>query len=172
MSVQYTYCESPIGPLLLSGDGVALSGLHFSTGDKAQEADPQWQRADDAFSNARQQLTEYFAGTRKEFDLQLAPRGTEFQLAVWQALAEIPFGETRSYAEIAERIGRPKAVRAVGSANGNNPIAIVVPCHRVIGSNGSLTGFGGGLPAKKFLLGLEADNTGLWAQTGPDQPIN
>lgn len=102
-----------------------------------------------------QQLDEYFAGTRTTFDLPLTPNGTEFQLAAWRALRDIPYGETRSYAEQATTIGRPKAVRAVGSANGRNPISIIVPCHRVIGSNGSLTGFGGGLDAKTYLLALE-----------------
>jgi methylated-DNA-[protein]-cysteine S-methyltransferase len=101
------------------------------------------------------QLEEYFAGTRRDFDLELAPHGTAFQLAVWDALLAIPYGETTSYGEIARGVGRPNAVRAVGQANGRNPIAIVVPCHRVIGSDHSLTGYGGGIDRKRFLLGLE-----------------
>jgi len=107
---------------------------------------------------ARRQLAEYLAGDRRAFTLPLAPRGTEFERLVWQALVAIPYGETRSYAEVAAAIGRPAACRAVGRANGSNPIAIVIPCHRVIGSDGSLTGFGGGLPLKRFLLDLESGN--------------
>lgn len=163
MNTVYSYLQSPIGPLLLFGDGVKLSGLHFSTGNKAKAADPSWRRADDAFARVRQQLTEYFAGERKTFDVALAPAGTEFQMSVWQALTEIGYGETASYADVAARIGNPKASRAVGTANGSNPIAIIVPCHRVIGSDGSLTGFGGGLDSKRFLLQLEASHSGLWA---------
>jgi methylated-DNA-[protein]-cysteine S-methyltransferase len=105
----------------------------------------------------RRQLAEYFAGRRAVFELPLAPRGTEFERAVWRALIEIPYGETRSYAEIARRIGRPQACRAVGRANGRNPLGIVVPCHRVIGSDGSLTGYGGGLEMKQYLLDLEGN---------------
>jgi methylated-DNA-[protein]-cysteine S-methyltransferase len=108
------------------------------------------------------QLTEYFSRRRTEFQLPLAPHGTDFQLRVWKALEQIPYGETRSYSEIARIIGAPDAVRAVGAANGRNPLPIVVPCHRVIGANGSLTGFGGGLPLKKLLLELESRNASLW----------
>ena len=159
----YSYLQSPIGPLLLSGSSNELHGLYFSTGKKARGADHSWERADEPFLRVKKQLKEYFAGERKRFDLPLAPVGTDFQLSVLRALQEIPFGETRSYLEIAERIGNPKAVRAVGSANGNNPIALIIPCHRVIGSNGSLTGFGGGIDAKRFLLELESSRSGLWA---------
>jgi methylated-DNA-[protein]-cysteine S-methyltransferase len=164
MTKIYSYLESPIGPLLLHGNGEVLEGLHFSTGKKAKGADPRWRRIDGAFEQARRQLTEYFAGQRKVFELDIAPRGTDFQQQVWRALLEIPYGETCSYRDIAMRIGNPKAVRAVGSANGNNPIAVIVPCHRVIGSNGNLTGFGGGLETKRFLLALEADASGLWGR--------
>jgi methylated-DNA-[protein]-cysteine S-methyltransferase len=113
-------------------------------------------------------LADYFQGRRRSFDLRLRPEGTEFQRSVWQALAAIPYGETRSYADIARAIGRPSATRAVGAANGANPLPIVLPCHRVVGANGSLTGFGGGLETKKFLLNLEAETApatlgGLWA---------
>lgn len=159
----YAYFNSPIGPLLLSGDGVALSGLHFSTGSKAQGAQPHWRPAEGAFTQVKRQLEEYFAGQRKCFELTLSAAGTPFQRSVWQALMEIPYGETVSYADIARRIGNPKAVRAVGTANGCNPVGIIVPCHRVIGSNGSLTGFGGGLESKRYLLQHEARHSGLWA---------
>ena len=167
MTKIYTYFKSPIGPLLLYGNGSVLQGLHFSTGKKAKGADPRWRRVDSAFDGVEAQLAEYFAGQRKSFDLAIEPQGTPFQTTVWRALLDIPYGETCSYADIARRIGNPKAVRAVGSANGNNPIAIIVPCHRVIGSNGSLTGFGGGLDSKRFLLSLEANASGLWAKAAP-----
>ncbi|NKC00748.1 MAG: methylated-DNA--[protein]-cysteine S-methyltransferase [Pseudomonadales bacterium] len=159
----YSYCESPIGPLLLTGDRNELSGLFFSTGSKARGADESWERYDEPFRKAAKQIEQYFSGQRKSFDLDLAPHGTEFQLDVLTALLEIPFGETRSYADIAERVGRPKAVRAVGAANGRNPIALIIPCHRVIGKNGSLTGFGGGLDAKQYLLEHELGRSGLFA---------
>jgi methylated-DNA-[protein]-cysteine S-methyltransferase len=107
---------------------------------------------------ALRQLAEYFAGDRQDFDLPLAPEGTAFQRTVWRALAEIPYGETRSYGQIAHAIGKPAAVRAVGAANGSNPLAIIVPCHRVIGSSGRLVGYGGGLPMKRMLLDLEAEH--------------
>ncbi len=159
----YSYCDSPVGPLLLRGERDTLHGLHFSTGNKARGADPEWERYDEPFRRVKRQLGEYFSGKRKVFDLALEPHGTPFQLSVLEALLEIPYGETRSYLDIAERIGNPKAVRAVGSANGSNPIAVIIPCHRVIGSNGSLTGFGGGLESKRYLLELELSHSGLWA---------
>lgn len=159
----YTYVESPIGRLLLTSEKTALCGLYFSTGNKAREADPDWQRCDEPFKAASRQLLEYFAGKRQQFELELAPPGTDFQLSVLSALQKIPYGETRSYSEVAEAIGNPKAVRAVGGANGNNPIALIIPCHRVIGKNGSLTGFGGGIDAKRKLLSLEMGNVGLFA---------
>ena len=159
----YSYVDSPIGPLLLSGDRDELRGLFFSKGSKAQGAHPDWERNDACFADAAMQLREYFDGQRKTFELPLAPAGTPFQLSVLQALQEIPFGETCSYLDVAKRIGNPKAVRAVGAANGSNPIALIIPCHRVIGSNGSLTGFGGGLDSKKFLLQHEASHSGLFA---------
>lgn len=159
----YTICESPIGELLLSGNVGELCGLYFSTGSKARGADSEWERRDDVFLQVKKQLGEYFSGVRKNFDLSLVPQGTDFQLSVLDALLEIPYGETRSYADIADRIGNPKAVRAVGHANGSNPIALIIPCHRVIGSNGSLTGFGGGIETKRFLLELESSQAGLWA---------
>ena len=120
---------------------------------------PDWIYKEKPFAAVRQQLTEYFAGERREFDLPLKLSGTEFQMSVLHALQQIPYGETTSYADIAERIGRPRAVRAVGAANGRNPIPIIVPCHRVIGSHGDLTGFGGGLDTKEALLRLEAEHS-------------
>ena len=153
--MNYTYHTSPIGPLLLAGEGAALELLGFPAGSQARRADAGWQRDDGAFPDVRKQLDEYFAGKRREFDVQLAPRGTAFQLAVWEQLRGIPFGETCAYRDIARAIGKPLAVRAVGAANGRNPLPIIVPCHRVIGADGSLTGFGGGLPVKQFLLRLE-----------------
>ena len=159
----YSYLDSPIGPLLLNGSRDHLEGLYFTTGKKARGADESWERADEPFLRVKKQLKEYFAGERKSFDLELAPQGTDFQLSVLKALQDIPYGETCSYADIAQRIGNAKAVRAVGSANGNNPIALIIPCHRVIGSNGSLTGFGGGLDTKRYLLDLELSHSGLFA---------
>lgn len=153
--MKYCYFNSPIGRLLLAGDKQGLKCLGFPTGKMAQTAEPDWIKDDSAFPEARQQLGEYFAGKRQNFDLKLAPHGTEFQLDVLKALQKIPYGKTSTYAELAEKIGRPKAVRAVGAANGRNPLPIIIPCHRVIGADGSLTGFGGGLPTKKKLLTLE-----------------
>lgn len=154
--VLYTYLDSPIGPLLLAGDGVALSRVGFPSGKGRVAPRDGWRRADEAFVTARTQLTAYFAGELRAFDLTLMPEGTPFQLSVWQALTSIPYGETISYGELALRLGRPSASRAVGAANGANPIPIIVPCHRVIGANGSLTGFGGGIETKRHLLALEA----------------
>ena len=151
----YTFMESPVGRLLLAGDGQRLCCIGFPDGKGVVTPRPQWRRDDEAFGRARGQLREYFDGKRREFDLPLDLRGTDFQLAVWRELARIPFGETVSYGEIARRIGRPTASRAVGAANGANPIPIVIPCHRVVGTDGSLTGFGGGIEAKKRLLALE-----------------
>ncbi|TDJ39846.1 MAG: methylated-DNA--[protein]-cysteine S-methyltransferase [Gammaproteobacteria bacterium] len=159
----YSYVDSPIGPLLLAGDGEALSVVGFSRGKKSRVAEPDWERRDEAFGRARLELAEYFDGKRQRFDVALLPEGTEFQLAVWSALRDIPYGATRSYREIAEQIGKPTAIRAVGAANGSNPLPIVVPCHRVIGADGSLTGFGGGIETKRFLLELERSRSGLFA---------
>lgn len=156
MTLYYTSMSSPIGPLLLAGDGGVLSVIRFSSGKGSGGADPAWVRDDAAFPEAVRELGEYFDGTRRTFNLDLAPSGTAFQREVLDALLTIPYGETRSYADIARQLGRPRAVRAVGAANGRNPLPIVIPCHRVIGSDGSLTGFGGGLDTKRFLLGLEA----------------
>ena len=157
----YCYLTTPIGDLLLAGDDQALSLVAFPEGTRRCDPEPDWIHDEAPFTEARQQLTEYFAGDRKDFDLPLGLTGTEFQLLVLDELQRIPYGETTSYGDIAVRIGRPKAVRAVGAANGRNPIPIIVPCHRVIGSGGDLTGFGGGLDAKKSLLRLEAEHSGF-----------
>ena len=155
----YCYLDTPIGELLLAGDDDALCLVGFPEGSMRRDPEPDWIYNERPFADARRQLTEYFAGERRAFDLPLKLDGTEFQMSVLHALQQIPYGETTSYAEIAERIGRPKAVRAVGAANGRNPIPIIVPCHRVIGSHGDLTGFGGGLDTKEALLRLEAEHS-------------
>ena len=155
----YCYLETPIGDLLLAGDEDALSLIGFPEGSMRREPESDWIFSDKPFAAAREQLTAYFAGERKSFDLQLNPVGTEFQLQVLDELQKIPYGITVSYGDIAKRIGRPKAVRAVGAANGRNPIPIIIPCHRVIGSTGKLTGFGGGIPTKKALLKLELEHS-------------
>lgn len=153
--MKYSYFNSPIGLLLLAGTNNVLQILGFPSGRMAMRAQAGWQRDDAALPDVRRQLAEYFAGKRRDFDLDLAPSGTPFQLAVWRQLQKIPFGKTCSYSDIARALAKPLAVRAVGAANGRNPLPIIVPCHRVIGADGSLTGFGGGLPTKEFLLRLE-----------------
>src|SRR5210317_1514289 len=155
----YCYLDTPIGELLLAGDDDGLCLVSFPEGAMRRDPEPDWIYNEKPFTAARQQLTEYFAGERRTFDLPLKLSGTEFQMSVLRALQKIPYGETTSYSDIAERIGRPKAVRAVGAANGRNPIPIIVPCHRVIGSHGDLTGFGGGLDTKEALLRLEAEHS-------------
>ena len=152
----YAYIDSPLGKLMISSDGTALTGLYMGAPSKRPSIDA-WQEnpATPALRETAQQLHEYFSGTRREFELPLKFDGTEFQHQVWTALTEIPFGVTRTYSQLARHIGNPAACRAVGLANGKNPIAIIVPCHRVIGADGSLTGFGGGLPRKEWLLGHE-----------------
>jgi len=147
--------DSPVGRLLLAGDGESLSQVYFQSGPRPRPPADDWIADSAPFRLAIGQLGEYFAGERRRFDLPLAPRGSEFQRRVWRALTEIPYGKTVSYGELARRIGKPSAARAVGLANGANPLPIIVPCHRVIGADGSLTGFGGGLPIKRKLLALE-----------------
>lgn len=154
----YCYLETPIGELLLAGDHDGLSMIGFPKGSMRREPEADWIFNEKQLAEARRQLREYFTGERREFDLPVRLSGTEFQVSVLQALQQIPYGETVSYGEIARRIGRPRAVRAVGAANGRNPVPIVVPCHRVIGSTGDLTGFGGGLDTKEALLRLEAEH--------------
>ena len=154
--VLFTRAPSPLGPLLLVGTEDALTSIWLPSGrDRRLEPDPDWIESRAPFAEAVRQLDAYFAGRLRQFDLPLAPKGTAFQQRVWQALLDIPYGETASYGELARRIGRPAAFRAVGAANGQNPLSIVIPCHRVIGSDGRLIGYGGGLPAKSTLLALE-----------------
>ena len=153
--VLFRSMDSPVGKLTLAGKGGRL--MHLRMVDQTYEPSHDgWEPDDDAFPDAVEQLDAYFAGDRTEFDLNLELVGTRFQRRVWEALLTIPYGETRSYGEIAQQIGSPGAFRAVGLANGHNPIAIIVPCHRVIGASGSLVGFGGGLPWKRLLLDLGA----------------
>jgi methylated-DNA-[protein]-cysteine S-methyltransferase len=152
----YTTTDSPIGELLLLGDGTSLFGLYMQEGRTRVRVRPDWTPSEEPFAGARVQLNEYFAGRRTVFDVPLVMNGSPFQRRVWAALREIPYGESTSYGELARRIGVPSAARAVGVANGRNPISIIVPCHRVIGADGSLTGYGGGTERKRFLLDLEA----------------
>lgn len=151
---------SPVGPLVLLGNGTALTALHYP----GHPSRPETGVTDDArpFSAVVTELEEYFAGERTTFDVPLAPRGTPFQLACWAALQQIPYGQTRSYGEIAADLGQPGAARAVGLANNRNPISIIVPCHRVIGADGSLTGYGGGTATKRYLLDLEQRGSTLF----------
>ena len=159
----YTYMESPVGRLLLAGDETGLQRVAFAEGGKALQPESDWREDARPLRQAVAQLNAYFAGDLRTFDLPLRMEGTPFQLAVWRALQDIPYGETASYGEIARRVGTPQGSRAVGLANGSNPIAIVVPCHRVIGSNGKLTGYGGGLNNKETLLALERKHAGARA---------
>jgi len=160
MMTRYRMIDSPIGPLTLAGEGPVLT--HLRMVDQTYEPDRlDWELDDRAFPDVVDQLEAYFAGELQDFDIRLEMKGTEFQRRVWNALRTIPYGETRSYGEIAQQIGAPTAFRAVGLANGHNPIAVIVPCHRVIGANGSLTGFGGGLHRKSALLALERETANL-----------
>ena len=154
--MNYHYLDSPIGTLLIAGDPEAIRHIEFPKNGKPVRPEPEWEHsARGPVGEAIRQLRDYFAGRRTEFHLPLAPDGTPFQRAVWRQLQDIPYGETISYGELARRVGNPKASRAVGSANGANPIPIVIPCHRVIAADGKLGGFGGGLPVKQALLDLE-----------------
>ena len=153
MTTSAMVVASPLGELLLIAEDGCLTGLHLPA---EEHAVPTGARRDErAFATVRRQLDEYFAGRRRTFDVPLAPAGTPFRQRVWEELQRVGFGETITYAELAGRIGRPTAIRAAGAANGANPISILIPCHRVIGSDGTLTGYGGGLEAKRFLLDLE-----------------
>lgn len=158
MTVRYAHVPSDLGDLLVTDHGDGLSGVYFPghRPGRVPEVAGDWVRDDDRFADVRDQLTAYLAGERTTFDLVLAARGSDLQRAVWDELATIPYGTTVTYGEVAAAIGRPSAARAVAGAVGRNPISIVVPCHRVVGANGTLTGYGGGLDRKRHLLRLEA----------------
>ena len=154
--IHYQFMDSPVDPLLLAADDSGLRLIEFHAPRHPMSRTEEWTERDHPVLHAaRTQLGEYFAGTRTTFELPLSPQGTPFQKTVWHALADIAYGQTISYAQLATRVGKPTAMRAVGAANGRNTLPIVLPCHRVIGADGSLTGFGGGLPTKQFLLELE-----------------
>ena len=157
--MNYDWMKSPVGELLIAADDAAVTMIGFREGRHPGSVAEGWRRGGALVAEARRQLDEYFEGRRRGFDLPLAPSGTPFQLRAWKALEDIPYGATRSYGEQARAMGQPRAVRAVGAANGRNPIAIVVPCHRVIGGDGGLTGYGGGLDVKRYLIELEQGRT-------------
>jgi methylated-DNA-[protein]-cysteine S-methyltransferase len=161
----YSFLDSPLGPLLVYGDGEFVTGLFLSKPDDTWSIDASWQKSEAPFSTVREQLAEYFAGTRQEFDISIKLDGTPFQRRVWRELTRIPFGATISYAQLARRIGKPSASRAVGHANSRNPISILVPCHRVIGADGKLTGYAGGIANKEWLLTWERRGLAAKART-------
>lgn len=160
-SVEYVWMDSRVGKLLVAGNEAGLRYVLFGEGRSEVGPQPGWKETSAALGEPIRQLRAYFAGELRCFDLPLAPEGTPFQQRVWHELLRIPYGETISYGELARRIGNPNGSRAVGLANGSNPISIVIPCHRVIGSNGKLTGYGGGLKAKEWLLALERGQLAL-----------
>src|SRR5262245_22449374 len=151
----YSYVDGPLGRIFVQGDGQFVTGLYLPDHKGWHGPDPAWQQVDAPFAAVREQLGEYFAGERQAFDLRLKLTGTPFQQRVWQELVRIPFGTTITYAQLAQRVGKPTASRAVGHANGRNPISIIVPCHRVIGADGKLVGYGGGMDKKQWLLTWE-----------------
>ena len=151
----YCFMDSPVGELFLAGDQEGLKYINFPKEKKPVNPEPGWMEMPAFFTSAVSELKEYFSGKRQQFSIDIQPEGTAFQLSVWRALQEIPYGKTVSYGELAQQVGNPKASRAVGAANGANPIPIIIPCHRAIGASGDLTGFGGGLETKQFLLELE-----------------
>lgn len=155
---RYVLMDTVIGPLLIVGDQRAIREVRFQQGQRPAKIEKDWKKGGDLVEMARKQLEEYLAGERRFFDVPVEPAGTPFQKLAWRVLREIPYGETRSYSEQARAMGYPRACRAVGAANGRNPIPIVIPCHRVVGSQGHLTGYAGGLHIKKYLLGIERDN--------------
>jgi methylated-DNA-[protein]-cysteine S-methyltransferase len=161
MTMEYAWMESPIGPILVAGDENGLAVVQFGDALARWQPAPGWREGRSFVGDAMAQLADYFRGRTRQFELRLAPSGTAFQQRVWRALAEIPYGETLSYGALAARIGRPTAARPVGAANGRNPIGIIIPCHRVIGASGALTGYGGGLDAKRWLLDLERGQPSL-----------
>lgn len=150
--VWYTLLDTPLGALCIVGTTKGLTHVEFQDGERPVRPEPDWQENQGVLDEARKQLQAYFEGRRQRFTLALAPEGTPFQKRVWRELQEIPWGTTTTYREIAERLGQPAAVRAVGHANGRNPVAIVIPCHRVVGANGRLTGYAGGIATKRRLL--------------------
>jgi methylated-DNA-[protein]-cysteine S-methyltransferase len=154
----YSYLTSPLGTLLIAGESAGIRLIHFQHGPHQGRPAPDWHEDQRPFSAALTQLEAYFAGTLRQFTLDLAPQGTPFQQAVWRALQDIPYGETTSYGALARQLGKPQAARAVGAANGQNPLAIVIPCHRVISSTGKLIGYAGGLHVKQALLAFERGN--------------
>ncbi len=155
LQLEYCYIDSPVGSLLLAGKNEVLYLVSFSSGKGVKKPLEGWIEKTTVFAQAKLELAEYFDGKRTQFTVPIKIDGTQFQTEVWQELAKIPYGTTTSYGEMAKNIGRPKASRAVGAANGANRLPIILPCHRVIGANKSLTGFAGGLPVKEFLLALE-----------------
>jgi len=158
VSVYFTWIkESPVGEILLTGDGRSLTGLYLKGQKHFPTQTAEWTESDSAqpFADVKQQLSEYFSNQRQSFNLPLAAKGTEFQQTVWQLLPDIPYGETVSYGSLAHKLDKPSASRAVGAANGRNPISIIVPCHRVVASNGKLTGYAGGVDKKQWLLAHE-----------------
>jgi methylated-DNA-[protein]-cysteine S-methyltransferase len=160
-----TSVPSPIGPLTLAWSDGALCGLRMEDQRHAAGTEPGWLRDDEPFGDITEQLRAYFGGERTTFDVPIRFEGTPFQVEVWSRLREIPFGETISYAELARRVGRPGAFRAVGNANGRNPVAVIVPCHRVVAADGTIGGYGGGLERKRWLLDLEGVS-GRWSAGG------
>jgi methylated-DNA-[protein]-cysteine S-methyltransferase len=162
----YAIVPTPIGDLVAWGDDHALLGLEFADSHRATGVEASWQRDDSAFGQVSEQLRAYFAGALTRFDLTLETGGTPFQRRVWDALQAIPYGTTSTYGALAAKIGEPRAVRAVGAANGRNPISIIVPCHRLVGADGSLTGYGGGLDRKRWLLEHERGASAANAEPG------
>ncbi len=163
----YDYYETGlIGTLTLAADEQGLRHIDFATSRAPLRIQPDWQYRPEPFAETKAQLASYFRGERKEFELSLAPVGTAFQVAVWQTLRKIPYGHVATYRWVAEQVGNPQATRAVGAANGKNPLPIVIPCHRVIGSNGTLTGFGGGLEVKQQLIALEEQHHARMKEVG------
>jgi len=166
----YDYLETPHGRMLLVANGDGLAGAYFVGQKYYPKPDASWKRDPRALERAKRELTEYFAGKRRSFGVALAPEGTPFQRAVWREIGKISCGETLTYAELARRAGRPGAARAAGAATGQNPLSVIVPCHRIVGSNGSLTGYAGGLPRKKALLALESCGAGSAATSPGSRP--
>jgi methylated-DNA-[protein]-cysteine S-methyltransferase len=168
-TLSYTYTDTPIGTAMLVGREGRLTGLYLGEGRTTPQPTPAWRRDDRRFEDVQRQLDEYFAGERTDFDVDVEPPGSRFQVTVWSALIDIPYGVTTTYGTIAARIGRPTAARAVGGASGRNPVSIIIPCHRVVGADGSLTGYGWGIERKAWLLELEQQRSclALRAIAGP-----